>query len=251
VYAPSQLTCLSAYSFNYEASLTEVCNGWYQSRRGEYQSIRFRTPANCWLDATRKGTGDGAGCRCRHQEIRHLNTQIWRRKGAWMSTLDHLHRQSMSRRVYFTSVDRKGRAVNAALTYLAAGSEMWNADWWSFASTSDKRQTTNAFRFREQSSWLSSTFCICETYVQKQFNPGSTFWIYLTIVHLQHIRSMSKVWIPSYFAAMRSERRVTAARTVKCVSSAYAKLMLCLPLPLTPATVFLRRLLEREPKKEI
>jgi len=43
---------------------------------------------------------------------------------------------------------------------------------------------------------------------------------------------------------------VTAARTVKCVNSAYAKLMLCLPLLLTPATVFLRRLLEREPKKD-
>jgi hypothetical protein len=34
---------------------------------------------------------------------------------------------------------------------------------------------------------------------------------------------------------MCSERRVTAATTVKCVSSAYAKLMLCLPLPLAPA----------------
>lgn len=62
-------TCLSAYSFGYEASLTEVCNGWYQSRRGEYQSIRFRTPANCRSNATRKGIGDGAGCRCRRKFV--------------------------------------------------------------------------------------------------------------------------------------------------------------------------------------
>ncbi len=86
--------------------------------------------------------------------------------------------------------------------------------------------------------------------VQMHFNPGSTFWICLTIVHLQHMESICKAWISSYFAAMRSERRVTAARTVKCISSAYAKLML-LPLPLTPATIFLRRLLEREPKKDV
>ncbi len=67
------------------------------------------------------------------------------------------------------------------------------------------------------------------------------------------MRSICKAWIPFYFAAMRSERRVTAATTVKCVSSAYAKLMLCLPLPLAPAAVFLRflrRLLEGGPKKD-
>ncbi len=39
-------------------------------------------------------------------------------------------------------------------------------------------------------------------------------------------------------------------RTVKCVSSAYAMLMLCLSLPLTSATIFLRRLLKKELKKD-
>ncbi len=53
------------------------------------------------------------------------------------------------------------------------------------------------------------------------------------------MRSICKTRTPFYFAAMRSERRVTAATTVKCVSSAYAMLMLCLPLPLAPAAVFL------------
>ncbi len=64
------------------------------------------------------------------------------------------------------------------------------------------------------------------------------------------MRSICKAWIPSYFAAMRSERRVMTPRTVKCVSSAHAMLMLCLSLPLTSATIFLRRLLEKELKKD-
>ncbi len=64
------------------------------------------------------------------------------------------------------------------------------------------------------------------------------------------MRSICKAWIPSYFAAMRSERRVMTPGTVKCVSSAYAMLMLCLSLPLTSATIFLRRLLEKELKKD-
>ncbi len=39
-------------------------------------------------------------------------------------------------------------------------------------------------------------------------------------------------------------------RTVKCVRNEHAVLMLCLSLPLTSATIFLRRLLEKESKKD-
>ncbi len=66
---------------------------------------------------------------------------------------------------------------------------------------------------------------------------------------MKHMQSMDSVLL------CRNAFRATcdAATTVKCVSSAYAKLMLCLPLPLASATVFLRflrRLLEKGSKKD-
>jgi hypothetical protein len=64
----------------------------------------------------------------------------------------------------------------------------------------------------------------------------------------KHMQSMNFVLLCR--SAVRATFDDSGGCEVRYSSSAYAKLMLYIPLPLAPATIFLRRLLERESKKD-